>query len=110
MSIFTTMITYGAAVWAHKVIQTKVRASVLKSQRKALLRLTGAANTTSTMALLIATGIEPIDLTIRLRGATYWLKSNNISKVKAIIGKACKKERRLNESYMINGKQPGIEI
>lgn len=49
--------------------------------------MTGAFSTTSTKALAVATGINPLDIGLKRRAAEYWLRK----------GKAVKVDEKLDE-------------
>lgn len=73
-SIMASITSYGASVWAERLLLVKPKSTIRSAQRGVLLRLTGAFSTTSLEALCVITGICPLDLTVRQRAANYWLK------------------------------------
>ena len=85
-SILSSMVGYAAGVWASRARHTNIRDKLRRTQRKILLRFVGAFGTTPTMALLVVLGVWPLDLQVRLRGACYWYKKKQSSKVEQIVG------------------------
>ena len=85
-TILSSVVDYGAGIWAHWVLDKRIKRQLRSTQRRILLRFVGAFGTTSTMALLVVLGVWPLDLQIRFRGALYWLKKQNVEKVYSIIG------------------------
>lgn len=62
--IFIPIMTYAAAAWSDKLTKGNT-ARLMAAQRNALLRVTKAYRTTSTMALPVIAGELPIDLKIQ---------------------------------------------
>jgi hypothetical protein len=84
-AILNSIISYGASVWSHRVLQNKNLANKINSvQRKILIRMTGAYNTVSNDALTVVLGVIPLHLGEVRRGFTYWIKKENPSKVQYI--------------------------
>jgi hypothetical protein len=80
--VLNAIITYGASVWYHRILQNKKLADNINSvQRKILMRMTGAYNTVSNDALTILLGVTPLHLEVVKRGVFYWLKENNHLKI-----------------------------
>lgn len=79
-TIMASIVSYGASVWADRLLLCKPKAKIRGAQRGILIRLTGAFSTTSLEALCVLTGICPLDITIRKRAASYWLKNNEAEK------------------------------
>ncbi|GBN91932.1 Putative protein in type-1 retrotransposable element R1DM [Araneus ventricosus] len=69
------ILVYAAPAWWRGTVNQKNRLSSI--QRKVLLAVTGAFRTTSTVALQVASGIEPIDLVCDLESAWYDIKKNH---------------------------------
>ncbi|GBN91931.1 Putative protein in type-1 retrotransposable element R1DM [Araneus ventricosus] len=70
------ILVYAAPAWWTGTASQKTR--LLSIQRKVLLAVTGAFRTTSTVALQIASGIEPIDLVCDLESAWYHIKKSHV--------------------------------
>ena len=104
-TIFGSIINYAAGVWVDKLTKQTVKNKLRSSQRKNLLRHTGAVCTTPTMALLIITGVWPIDLPLRLRGATYWTNKQNWDKVNKIIGNRCTNTQEIKRSLIMEWQE-----
>ena len=84
-TILSSIVGYGAGVWAHRVLDRRIIRQLRSMQRRVLLRFVGAFGTTPTLALLVVLGIWPIDLQVRLRGALYWLNKTNYEMVSRIV-------------------------
>lgn len=63
--VFLPKVAYGATVWAHSTASKQIIKKLGSIQRKPLLGITGAYNTTSTDALQVLAGVPPLDLEIR---------------------------------------------
>ena len=84
-SILTSIMAYGASIWAHR-LQVKANAAAIERvQRNVLIRLSGAYRTTAKSSLLVALGIPPMHLTIQKRAAIYSLKKGKIGISRNII-------------------------
>ncbi|GBN90281.1 Putative protein in type-1 retrotransposable element R1DM [Araneus ventricosus] len=70
------ILVYAAPAWWTGTANQKNR--LLSIQRKVLLAVTGAFRTTSTAALQIASGVEPIDLVCDLETAWFHLKKSHV--------------------------------
>lgn len=86
-SLLVTIMAYGASSWAHRLRKIKPALAIRRVQRSVLIRLTGAYSTSSGDALQVITGIPPLDLLIRERGALYWLRKNDMDHVTNILGR-----------------------
>jgi len=69
-NVVHSMLLYGALVWANKMSK-KGLSELAKVQRRIALRVASAYRTTSTDAVLVITGIPPIDLQALKRKAIY---------------------------------------
>lgn len=99
-SIFVSIVGYGASAWAHKLQNAKLAKMLRSVQRGVLLRLSGAYSTTATDALTTVLGICPLDLTVKKRGAMYWLKRNKLEKVEEILGRNATSKQQVNQIIM----------
>jgi hypothetical protein len=73
-AIFMGIAAYGASAWCPRIPKSvKLRISLLRGQRSALLSITKAYRTTSTDALPVLAGILPLDLHIQVSGASVLL-------------------------------------
>lgn len=61
--VFLPKIAYGAQFWVHKINKIKDKFGTI--QRRALLGMTSAYNTTSTDALQVLAGVPPLDIEIK---------------------------------------------
>jgi len=67
-SVYLPRILYGASTWYPRIRdKRKIVQKLISAQRKALLAVSGAYNTVSTMALQVITGSPPLDLQIEMR-------------------------------------------
>lgn len=94
-TIMTSVIGYGASIWAHRLLRIKPREKVRRTQRGVLIRFSGAFGTVSLEALLVSLGITPIDLEIRRRAALYWLRKQQIEKVHQILQRPAANKREI---------------
>ena len=70
------MILYGSPIWG-RVTKLKTHVKKLRRvQRLAAISITGALRTSSTEALLVLAGLEPIESTIAIRGANLYVKAH----------------------------------
>jgi hypothetical protein len=69
-NVVHSMLLYGAPVWANKMSK-KGMSELAKVQRRIALRVASAYRTSSTDAVLVITGIPPIDLQALKRKAIY---------------------------------------
>ena len=83
-AIITPIVSYGASVWSHRLLQNQTLARKINAiQRTTLLRLTGAYKSTPNDALIMALGVPPLHLEVIKRGMWYWInkgKLNNLTK------------------------------
>jgi len=63
--VFLPKITYGAQFWVHKINSLQAIKKLGTIQRRALLGMTSAYNTTSTVALQVIVGVPPLDIEIK---------------------------------------------
>ena len=96
-AILTGILAYGAGVWAHTARKVKHIQLLRKIQRQLLLRCLGIVSTTSTMAIMVALAIWPIDVTIRKKGAMFWIKRKEYEKTRNVIRKLCISAREVKE-------------
>lgn len=105
-TIMASITSYGASVWAYRLLLVKPKRKIKSVQRSVLIRLTGAFSTTSLDALCVITGICPLDLTIRKTAAKYWLKKGKIQKIEEVLrGNAISKaeiNNHVNEEWQNN--------
>ena len=94
-ALLISIVGYAAGVWAHRATSGRIKRQLRIAQRKVLIRVTGAFSTTPTMALFVIMGLWPLDLQIRERGALYWLKRNEPTRVREIVGTAARNEREI---------------
>ncbi|GBM47760.1 Putative protein in type-1 retrotransposable element R1DM, partial [Araneus ventricosus] len=66
------LLVYASPTWWTGTVRQVTKLTSI--QRKALLAVTGAFRTTSTIALQVTSGIEPIDLVCEKEQAIYWAK------------------------------------
>ncbi|GBN11689.1 Putative protein in type-1 retrotransposable element R1DM [Araneus ventricosus] len=66
------LLVYSVPAWWTGTVRQVAKLTSI--QRKALLAVTGAFRTTSTIALQVTSGIEPIDLVCEKEQAMYWAK------------------------------------
>ena len=79
-SIIIPIISYGASVWGHRLMQNQTLATKINSvQRMILLRLTGAYKTTPNDSLTTVVGVPPLHLEVIKRGMFYWIKKGKLS-------------------------------
>ena len=84
-SILVAIIAYGASVWGHRLNIARNAATINSTQRKILIRLSGAYSTTAQDALLVTLGIHPLHLSVLKRSSCYWLKKNNVIRATEVL-------------------------
>jgi hypothetical protein len=103
-SILTSVVAYGASVWAHRLSKNVKLASgrwgVDLAQRQFLIRVTGAYRTTPNDSLTLAIGTMPLHLTIILRGANYWLKKGRLDRLHALTGGREESKQEIREGRL----------
>ena len=85
--IIIPIISYGASVWSHRLLQNKALAAKIdRVQRKILLRMTGAYKTAPNDSIIMALGVTPLHLEVVKRGMTYWIRRGNQRHIWSYIG------------------------
>ncbi|GJQ84513.1 hypothetical protein Trydic_g15413 [Trypoxylus dichotomus] len=84
-SVMTSIVTYGASVWAHKAKQVRPRQKLNTAQRGVLITLTGAYRTTSTDALQVIAGILPMDLEVLRVAVEYCLRRGKTERLEELL-------------------------
>lgn len=80
-SVFLPRITYGAEIWATGTKLKNSIASLRKTQRQALLAVTGAYRTFSTASLQVIAWLLPLDLEVYRHCAKAELKRGAITQI-----------------------------
>lgn len=99
-TVLTSIIGYGASIWAPRLLKIKPKEAVRRAQRGVLVRLSGAFGTVSLEALLVSLGITPMDLEIRKRAANYWLQKQKPEKVQQILQRPAVSKREIENAIM----------
>lgn len=68
--------TYASSMWIDKIGSAIVKRHITAAQRSLLIMITGAARTTSTIAMQAVAGIEPLDLSIIKQGLKNRVRKN----------------------------------
>jgi len=63
--VFLPKVAYGARFWVHRTTSKKLTKKLGSIQRRPLLGITSAYNTTSTDALQVIAGVPPLDIEIK---------------------------------------------
>ncbi|GJQ87503.1 hypothetical protein Trydic_g10791 [Trypoxylus dichotomus] len=84
-SVMTSIVTYGASVWAHKAKQVRPRQKLNAAQRGVLITLTGAYRTTSGEALQVIAGILPMDLEVLRIAAEYCFRRGKTERLEELL-------------------------
>ncbi|XP_023212991.1 uncharacterized protein LOC111615786 [Centruroides sculpturatus] len=71
---FVPKMTYAAAAWSYAAKKGCIIKHLRCAQRMALLRVTKAFRTASTEALMVVSGIPPIDLVLKERTRTFYYR------------------------------------
>lgn len=99
-TVMTSVIGYGASVWAQRLLKIKPKEQVRRAQRGVMIRFSGAFGTVSLEALLVCLGITPMDLEIRRRAALYWLRKQEMQKVHHIVQRPANTKREIENAIM----------
>jgi ribonuclease HI len=83
--ILEPILLYGCPVWASALDKIGTVTLLRRTQRMAALAITGALRTTSTDALLVLSGLKPIDLLARERCAIYFIKATQQRSLSSIL-------------------------
>lgn len=100
-AILVSIVGYGAGIWGHRLKNTKPAAKLRSLQRGILLRLTGAYRTTATDALTTVLGVVPLDLLIRQRGATFWVKKGVQARAEFILDTRVETTRDVKNAILV---------
>lgn len=76
-ALILPIISYGAGAWYKAVEHIHVKRQIYSAQRFALLSLSRACRTVSTVALQVLTGSLPIDIMITIRGIQSKIRTDN---------------------------------
>nr|CAD7203814.1 unnamed protein product [Timema douglasi] len=83
-NILLSIVSYEACIWAHRLTNVVPAKVIQGQQRNILLRLTGAYRTVATDSPSVALGVWTLDLLIRKKGVTYWIKMRNMERVRLL--------------------------
>lgn len=71
---------YASSAWFERINNSLIRRHLAATQRTLLLMITRAARTTSTVAMQVIAGVQPLDLTVIERAIKYKVKRNQTMK------------------------------
>lgn len=97
--VIHSILLYGAPVWHTALRMQKYRNKLENAQRTALLRVTSAYRTVSTLALQVVAAVVPIDLLVHERTHMY---TNSGKENKKILG-INEREASINNVHGRNG-------
>lgn len=80
--VVQSILLYGAPIWCEALKLTKYRNLINSTQRKALLRVTSAYRTVSTVAVQVIAGVPPIHLLAEERVRLYKREDGNTERAK----------------------------
>lgn len=70
-ALIVPIVTYGAAVWARRTAQVKIKEKIRRAQRPALIGIAKSYRTAPTEALLAIAGILPLELEVQWRAVAF---------------------------------------
>ncbi|GJQ88405.1 hypothetical protein Trydic_g15997 [Trypoxylus dichotomus] len=108
ISVMTSIVTYGASVWAHKAKQVRPRQKLNAARRGVFITLTGAYRTTSAEALQVIAGVLPMDLEVLRVAAEYCLRRGMTEKLEELLSARPTTKQHISELiYTISGSGDG---